>query len=116
MAMKWWLAMLVSGAATLWIPPALAQDGAKPGDVVPKTAAGQATRSGGANIFDLGKEKAQRIVVTLGAEVPEVEEATSAMLRELAGVAADLRGKQIDELRACVPPNPMLGDVRGAQP
>src|SRR5438046_3120966 len=102
MAMKRCLAMLVSSAAAWWVPPASAQDGARPGDAAPKSS--QATRSVGGNVFDLGKEKAQRVVVTLGAEVPELEETSSAMLRELAGVAADLRGKQIDELRGCVPP------------
>ena len=66
-------------------------------------------------LFDLPHEKAQRILISQSEEAPALDDPSSPMLRELAGVTADLRGKSIDELRACMPTNPMLGDIRDAQ-
>lgn len=75
--------------------------------------AGRGAKS--ASIFDVGRERATRAVVTLGDDLPELEEPDSPMRRELAGVLADLKGKSLDELRACVPPAPMIGDMQGAE-
>jgi hypothetical protein len=62
-------------------------------------------------ILDVGSERANRAVITMGEELPELTPEESDMTRLLRGVLADLRGKGLDELRACVPANPMLGDA-----
>lgn len=87
---------------------AVAQEGEKPEPARAKSAAA-------GPIFDLGKERALRIVVTQGEETPALDESSTPMLRALSGILADLKGKGIEDLRACVPPNPALGDLRGAE-
>ncbi|MEX2217610.1 MAG: PHB depolymerase family esterase [Phycisphaerales bacterium] len=66
-------------------------------------------------VFDVGRERAQRAAITLGETMPELDEPSSLMLRQLAGVLADLRGRDLEALRACIPPNPMLGDSARAE-
>jgi hypothetical protein len=65
-------------------------------------------------ILDLGTERAQRVVVTVGETAPELDgkngSLESEMTRALKGVIADLQGKAVPDLRSCVPPSPFLGD------
>jgi hypothetical protein len=75
-------------------------------------AAGGGVRAQG--IFDVGSAKAERAVVTIDAELPELDgkagSLESPMTRLLRGVLADVQGKGLQEFRTCVPPNPFLGD------
>ncbi len=74
-----------------------------------------ASAHGQGGIFDIGEKRATRAVVTFGEALPELGEHGSDMTRLVAGVAADLRGKDLAALRACVPANPFLGDTTGAE-
>ncbi len=74
---------------------------------------GSAEGQGG--IFDLGQKRATRAVVTFGEALPTLSEHESDMTRLLAGVVADLSGREVEALRACVPTNPYLGDSTGAE-
>lgn len=55
-----------------------------------------------AGIFDLDRGRSTHAVVTVGEQMPG-ESGDSPMLRRLAGIAADLRGLDLNRLRACVP-------------
>lgn len=67
------------------------------------------------SIFDLDGERAHRIVITPGEELPDFAPGAPAMALSLAGVLADLRTpKEVESLRACIPRNPMLGDAGDA--
>jgi len=115
--MKRLVLAVVSGAMVCWIPAAWGQRGGGGGSFDFQSSGGRGSGQPAlpANIFDLGRERAQRVIVTFGEKTPTLDEAASPMLCALAGVAADLKGKPLEELRACVPPNPMMGDVRGAE-
>jgi predicted esterase len=73
----------------------------------------------GQSLFDVGKERAQRAVVTLGERPPELAGKDGSleceMSRVLKGVLADLRGKPLDDLRSTLPASPMLGDASGGE-
>ncbi len=73
----------------------------------------------GQSLFEVGTERTQRVIVTIGAEAPELASKggplESDMTRALKGVLADVHGKAIDELRGCFPANPMLGDPAGGE-
>lgn len=75
--------------------------------------------SRGQSILDLGSEHATRAVVTIGEQPPELAgkngSLESEMTRRLKGVLADLQGKPLVDLRACVPPHPFLGEATGAE-
>jgi hypothetical protein len=76
-------------------------------------AAAPARAQSAGGILDVGRERAQRAIVTLDEKLPEIDAKPgleSPMTLALKGVLADLRGKAFEDLRACVPPNPMLGD------
>lgn len=66
-------------------------------------------------IFDIGDRPAARAVVTIGDGAVALDQHESDMTRLLRGVLADLRAKDLAALRACVPPNPFLGDPTGAE-
>jgi predicted esterase len=68
-----------------------------------------------ASIFDIGKDRAQRAVVTTGESLPEFSSGGPEMALVLSGVLAELRtAKDLEALRACVPANPMIGDAGNA--
>lgn len=67
-------------------------------------------------IFDLDGERAQRIVVTPGDDLPDAQAGAPAMLLSLSGVLADLRSaREIESFRASIPRNPMIGDAGDAE-
>lgn len=67
-------------------------------------------------ILDLGSVRAQRaVVVQPGSGTPSAE-AEPQMLQSLRGVLADLKNKHLDELRACLPLSPFLGDAGTGEP
>lgn len=74
-----------------------------------------AARQAGGGLFDVGKEKAVRAVVTIGEEWKDFESGEPPMALALRGVLADLKTSKLDQLRACLPANPMLGDAGGAE-
>lgn len=76
---------------------------------------GAVARAQHRGIFDVGGERAQRAVVTLGESLPELGADESEMTRLFKGVLADLRGKGLEELRGCVPPAAFLGEPAGAE-
>lgn len=81
---------------------------------VAAASAQQAPRS--SCIFDLGKERALRAVVTPGEEVPEFTPGAPSMALTLSGIITELRtGKDMESLRSIVPHNPMLGDAGNAE-
>jgi predicted esterase len=77
----------------LLVPPSLAQ-----------------TRS----IFDLSRGRAQRATVTIDEAPVPVEQGAGEMALRLSGALADLRGKDLADLRATAPPNPPVGDASDA--
>jgi hypothetical protein len=74
-------------------------------------AAAAQTRS----IFDLPTGRASRAIVTIEQELPEIAEGEPQMSLVLAGVLVELKGRGFNQLRATVPPNPMLGDAGNAE-
>src|SRR5262245_53170809 len=54
------------------------------------------------NLFDIRGRPAEKGIVTVDYAVPEVPEPSSAMLRRLAGVLAELTPADIKALRACI--------------
>jgi len=71
------------------------------------------------SILEVGRLRAERAIVTVGPDVPELAGQGGAlesdMTRALKGVLADLRGKPLEDLRGCFPANPMLGDPVGGE-
>ena len=65
-----------------------------------------------AAIFGVGRDRAVRAVITLDERPPAAPE--SPMLGALHGVLGTLKGAEVSALRATVPPNPFLGETRGA--
>jgi hypothetical protein len=65
------------------------------------------------NIFFIGKERPQRVVVTIGDDPPPPEHATAGMFGLLHGVIADLKGQDVGTLLATPMPKSKLLDARG---
>lgn len=86
------------------------------GAVVGLAVAGRVAAQG---ILEVGGQRAERAVVTVGEALPELDgrggSLESAMTRALKGVLADLTGKGLQELRACVPAHPFVGDAAGGE-
>lgn len=66
------------------------------------------------NIFFVGKERPQRVVVTVGENLEHPEQATGGMLGQLQGVIADLKGTELGALLATPMPKSKLLDARGS--
>lgn len=71
--------------------------------------------SGQGGVFDIAGRRAERAVVTIEPDGPMPADDDTPMTRRLAGVLADLRGRDLLRLRACVPPSPFLGDPTGGE-
>lgn len=68
-------------------------------------------------MLDVAGRRAERCIVTLGEEPPawwgERLESRPEMERRLDGVIADLRGPELQKLRAALPASPRIGDASG---
>jgi hypothetical protein len=69
----------------------------------------------GRSIWDLPAGRATRAVVTIGEGLPEFDPEEPPMAMALRGVLGDLRGKDLDRLRATLPSSPMIGDAADAE-
>lgn len=70
---------------------------------------------GKSTIFDVAKERAQRAIVTASDTLPELDSNLPVMGLNLSGAITELKGPKLDQLRATVPSNPMLGDAGNAE-
>ncbi|MCC6660695.1 MAG: hypothetical protein IT437_07385 [Phycisphaerales bacterium] len=100
--------------AVLWMAPGLVAQDVAPPPAVPDPPAlrERAPRGAGAAIFDFGRDRALRAVISLDDQAAAPAE--TPMLGALHGVLATLNGTELSTLRATVPPNPFLGEARGA--